>query len=169
MSIINISVGKFYPDIVNFIVEISMGESHVKYEVDKELGILKVDRILTSPMYYPANYGCIPSTVALDGDPLDALLLSPCPISHGVLVTAKPVGVMRMEDEEGIDDKIILVITDEVNTNDISDVSQSLKDKIEHFFMYYKKLDNNKWSKVQGWHDVSFAKQAIIDAVERGE
>lgn len=156
---------KDYPNKVNVIIEISKGESEVKYEIDKNSGLITVDRFLDAPMYYPQNYGYIENTLADDGDALDAMLI--CKAVHiGVLVKSRPIGVMQMEDEAGIDDKIILVPdyhldSRSVHIEDIGQIDLKTKQCIQHFFEHYKKLDTNKWSKVNKWLGPEEAKKII--------
>jgi inorganic pyrophosphatase len=166
MNLFKIPIGKFYPDLVNVVIESSKGEGKVKYEVDEELGVLVVDRFLNAPVYYPCNYGYIPSTLGGDGDPLDALVISEYSIMPGTVIQSRPIGLMTMEDEGGQDDKIILVpassIAPELDyIKDINDVSIELRDRIEYFFKYYKALSADKWSKVHGWKSCIEAKQII--------
>ena len=166
MNFLNVPIGKFYPDVVNIIIESSKGEGKVKYEMDKELGILSVDRFLNAPVYYPCNYGYIPSTLAGDGDPLDALVISEYSIMPGVIIEARPVGLMIMEDEGGQDDKIIAVPISRISPEldyikDINDIDKEFVNRIEYFFKYYKALSSDKWSKVSGWKSSLEAKQII--------
>ena len=163
MNLKNIAIGKHFPDKVNFIIEIPKGESQVKYEFDSALGILRVDRFLTAPMLYPCNYGYIPATMASDGDALDGLLLSPCAIMPSALIEARPVAVMKMQDESGIDDKIILAPDDSMfdDIQDLGDITCLERKRIEHFFKHYKELDGEKWSEVNEWGDAKSAKKII--------
>lgn len=140
----DVSAGNKTPQFVNSIIEIPKG-SRAKYELDKDSGLLKLDRVLYSAMYYPANYGFIPQTYAEDGDPLDILVLSQINFEPLCLVEAKPIGVMRMLDSGEADDKIIAVASKDMSVNHIGDLSD-LPDhfilEIKNFFEDYKKLEN---------------------------
>ncbi len=154
------------PDEVNVIIEIPANSSPVKYEIDKETGAMFVDRFISTPMFYPCNYGFVPDTLSDDGDPADVLVITPYPLIHDSVIIARPVGVLRMTDEEGQDYKILAVPTDKLcksyaDIKDISDVNSVLKDQIEHFFTYYKDLDKEKWVKIDGWGNVNEAKQEL--------
>ena len=164
-SLKDLSPGKNAPEEVNVVVEIPQGSS-IKYEVDEESGAVFADRFLHTAMYYPFNYGFIPGTRADDGDPVDILVISQQPVAPGTVIKAQPIGMLDMEDEAGQDEKIVAVpltkIDPEYGTvSDISQLPQSLKDKIRHFFEHYKDLEKGKWVKVKNWQDREQAKQAI--------
>ena len=175
MLIDKISIGKNPPEEVNVIIEIPMNSSSpVKYEFDKESGAIFVDRIMQAAMYYPCNYGFVPHTLSRDGDPVDVLVASCTPFIPGSVVKCRPVAVLAMEDESGFDEKILAVPISKVdpswdNVKTIKDVSESLKDRITHFFENYKKLEKGKWVKVTGWEDAAQAKQFILEAIARAE
>ena len=159
------------PEEMNVVVEVPMGVSPVKYELDKESGALYVDRIIHTAMYYPCNYGFIPGTLGDDGDPLDVLVASTVPFVPGSVVKARPVGVLLMEDESGQDEKIVAVPVsktfpyfDDVETTD--DLPPVLREQIRHFFEHYKDLEKGKWVKVTGWGDLDAAKRIITDSVK---
>ena len=138
----DISFGDESPQIVQAIIEISRG-SKAKYEVDKESGLLKLDRVLHAAFYYPINYGFIPKTYAGDNDPLDILVLSQIDFEPLSIVTAKVIGVMRMIDK-GIDDKIIAVCQNDISVshiNSLEELPPHLMSEIKHFFEQYKKLE----------------------------
>ncbi len=156
---------------IEVIIEIPKG-SRNKYEVDHETGKVFLDRYLFTPMAYPADYGFIDNTLADDGDPLDALVICPEPVFPGVTVIARPIGVFKMTDEAGGDDKLLCVIDDVryENYKDISDVSDFVKDEIEHFFVHYKDLEPNKEVTGSGWGDKAEAEailQAALDEFKR--
>lgn len=164
MDVEKISLGD-YPDNVNVIIEVS-ANSNVKYEMDKESGALMVDRFLHTPMFYPANYGFLPHTLADDGDPLDALVLTRWKLQEGSVIKARPIGVLLMEDEKGMDEKIICVPAKKLdkayeNINDIKDLPQQVIDEIKHFFEHYKDLESGKWVKVSGIDNAEKAKEII--------
>ena len=164
MDIEKVSLGS-YPDNVNVIIEVCAG-SNVKYEFDKESGALMVDRFLHTPMFYPANYGFLPHTLADDGDPLDALVITRWKLVEGSVIKAKPVGVLYMEDEKGKDEKVICVPANKLDksyndVNDIADLPKQVLDEISHFFEHYKDLEEGKWVKVSGIGDAEQAKEII--------
>ena len=132
---------------------------------------LLVDRFMATPMFYPANYGYIPNTLADNGDPLDVLVITPYPVQPGSVIRARAVGVLNMEDEAGGDAKLVAVphqkLTQIYNdVNDIDDVPQLLRDQISHFFENYKDLEKGKWVKVQGWGNAEEARGMIVKAAE---
>ncbi|GAB3086126.1 inorganic diphosphatase [Corynebacterium aquatimens] len=153
---------------VNVIIEISKG-SRNKYEVDHETGRLFLDRYLFTSMAYPLDYGYIDNTLGDDGDPLDALVICPEPIVPGAIVKARPVGVFKMTDEAGGDDKLICVLDDVRydNYQDIADVNKFTLDEIEHFFVHYKDLEPNKEVTGSGWGDKAEAQEILDRALEQ--
>ena len=172
MSLNDVPAGNSLPDDINVIIEIPAHHSPIKYEVDKGSGAIFVDRFMKVPMFYPTNYGYINNTLSLDGDPTDVLLITPFQLETGVVVRARPIGVLKMTDESGEDAKILAVphqkLTNEYdNVQDINDVPQLLKDKIEHFFENYKTLDENKWVKIEGWDNIDAARLEISASAER--
>jgi inorganic pyrophosphatase len=155
MHLEKLDAGKNPPYEINVFVEIPQN-SAVKYELDKKSGVLMVDRFLHTSMNYPFNYGFIPSTKAEDGDPLDVLLISSLPVNSGAVVAARPIGVLEMEDEAGLDNKILAVPVEKVDPHfatwkDIVDVSEHLRQRIKHFFESYKQLEPGKWVKVKSF------------------
>jgi len=164
--------GKQVPEDVNVIVEIPQNGEPVKYEVDKETGAIFVDRFLGTPMRYPCNYGYIPGTLSGDDDPADVLVVCPLPLIPGSVVRCRPVGILKMEDDGGEDDKILAVPIDKLSRlyRDVSgfrDLPEELLDRITHFFGHYKDLEPGKWVKIKGWQGADAARQEIIDAVAR--
>ena len=160
------------PDEFNVIIEIPMNDNPVKYELDKESGAIFVDRFMQVSMFYPCNYGFIPNTLSGDGDPVDVLVLSNYPIIPSAIVKCRPIGVLMMEDESGLDEKIIAVPVSKVdisfdNIRNITDVSGIVKNRIKHFFEHYKDLDKDKWVKVLEWSDIEIAKKLIEEGVKR--
>ncbi len=169
--------GKKAPDEINVVIEILAGASSVKYEIDKDSNCLTVDRFMNVAMHYPANYGFVPKTLYDDGDPVDALVLTPEPVVAGAVVPCRPVAVLHTEDESGQDAKILCVPTDKVATDnykairDLSDLDDRLCNRIGHFFGHYKDLEEGKWAKIGSWENVDKAKQEIqrsIDAYNKG-
>ena len=167
----NIPAGKNTPDDINVVIEIPANSSPVKYEIDKDMGAVVVDRFMSTPMFYPANYGFIPHTLADDGDPLDVLVITPYPVVAGSVIRCRPVGMLDMDDEAGGDEKLVAVPHDKLTTiykdvKDVEDIPQLLKDQIQHFFENYKDLETGKWVKVKGWKDAATARQSIVKSVE---
>ena len=152
---------------VEVTIEIPKGQRN-KYEVDHETGKVYLDRYLFTPMAYPADYGFIDETLGEDGDPLDALVILPEPVFPGVIVKARPLGVFKMTDEAGGDDKLLCVLDDVRfdHYQDISDVSDFLKDEIEHFFVHYKDLEPNKEVTGSGWGDKAEAEKILEDSLK---
>ena len=162
-----VPIGTQQPEIVQAIVEISKN-SRAKYELDKETGMLMLDRVLYSSVFYPANYGFIPQTLGADNDPLDILVLSQIEIQPLCIVRAKVIGVMRMIDNNEADDKIIAVAADDVSVSHIKDISglpPYFHSELKHFFEEYKKLEN-KTVLVEDFQDTDTAKQIIQTAIE---
>ena len=151
-------------DNFNVIIEIPANRGEVKYEYNKELGFLTVDRFMPTSMRYPCNYGFVPNTLAEDGDPLDVLVLTPVPIQSRALICVRAVGMIEMEDEVGEDSKILAIPIIKVcqayeSIQSLKDISSLLLDTISHFFEHYKDLEPNKWTKVKGWKDKEVAKR----------
>ena len=170
MDISKIAIGENPPFDVNVIIEVPVGADPVKYELDKESGAMYVDRFLYTAMHYPANYGFIPHTLSGDGDPTDVLVLSPLPVVPGAVVRSRPIGVMLMEDEAGLDEKILAVPHDKLHPyyNDVTsyrDLRQVLLDQIAHFFTHYKDLEKDKWAKVLRWGEAGEAHKLIEEAI----
>jgi inorganic pyrophosphatase len=143
MSLHMIGPGKGAPELVNAVVEIPFG-SRIKYEIDHITNIVKVDRVLYSPIHYPAEYGYIPHTLADDGDPLDILVLIQGATYPGVLIEARPIGMLRMRDDKGQDDKIMSVAVNDPNFEhifELKDLAPHMLREIEHFFLTYKNLE----------------------------
>jgi len=170
MNIDNIEVGSNIPEEVNVIIEIPAQSSPVKYEIEKESGALLVDRFMSAPIYYPANYGFIPHTLADDGDAMDVLVITPVPLVHNCVIAARPIGILEMTDEAGRDSKIIAVPAKGLKSSSdhiqqIDDLPPLLLEQIKYFFEHYKVLDSDKWVKVDGWKDADVAKQAVVDSI----
>ena len=161
-----LKIGNQAPDILNAFIEIPTGEA-VKYEYDKENDIMKVDRILFTSMVYPFNYGFVPGTMAEDGDPIDIIVLGSVRISPGSYMEVRPIGMINMEDERGVDKKIVAVPIDRVDPTfsemmEPADIPEAIKNRIIHFFEQYKELEPNKWVKISGWSSSSEAKKHIM-------
>jgi len=163
--------GKNPPEDIYVVVEIPMG-SNVKYEIDKETGIVFVDRVLFTSMFFPFNYGFIPGTLEEDGDPVDVVLLSHDPFVPGSIVRARPVALLEMEDENGYDSKVVAVPHEKIDNRfegvrDVGDISDAVKERIRHFFEHYKELEKGKWVRVKGWQGRDRACEVIKRAIER--
>ena len=175
MNIKKISIGKDAPNQVNVIIEVPMNSSDpIKYEMDKDSGAIFVDRFIATPMYYPCNYGFIPHTLSEDGDPIDVLVVSDFPVISGSVIAVKPVGVLIMEDEKGMDEKLIAVPAKKLNSQfeaveSYKELPENLINKIKHFFEHYKDLEKGKWVKVAGFEDAAKAKQLILEAIDRAK
>ena len=163
--------GKNPPEDIYVVVEIPMG-SNVKYEIDKETGMVFVDRVLFTSMFFPFNYGFIPGTLEEDGDPVDVVLLSHDPFVPGSIVRARPVALLEMEDENGYDSKVVAVPHEKIDNRfegvrDVGDISDAVKERIRHFFEHYKELEKGKWVRVKGWQGRDRACEVIKRAIER--
>jgi inorganic pyrophosphatase len=169
MGFNTIPAGKNLPNDIYVAIEIPANASPIKYEIDKDMDALLVDRFMATPMFYPANYGYINDTLADDGDALDVLVITPYPVMPGSVIRARPVGVLKMSDEAGGDEKLLAVPHEKLtqlynDIQDIDDVPQLLRDQITHFFEHYKDLEKGKWVKVEGWENADSARAAIIKA-----
>lgn len=174
MRIEHVSIGRNPPEEVNVIVEVPVGGEPIKYELDKKAGTLVVDRFLYTSMRYPGNYGFVPHTLSDDGDPIDVLIANQRGIAPGAVIAVRPVGVLKMQDEAGGDEKIIAVPVPRLsrryeNVHNYTDLPEITRQQIEHFFAHYKDLEPNKWVKVAGWGDAAEAKRMILDAIERAK
>lgn len=172
MSFAKIAPGDNCPDEINVVIEIPLHSGPVKYEVDKASGALFVDRFLTTAMYYPCNYGYVPQTLSEDGDPIDVLVITPIPLISGSVIKCRPIGMLAMTDESGVDTKLLAVPIDKLsslytNIKSYEDVSKHTLDTIAHFFEHYKDLETKKWVKVEGWKGTDFAKKEILSSVKR--
>jgi inorganic pyrophosphatase len=172
MRIDAIPIGKNPPKDVNVIIEVPIGGEPIKYEMDKASGTLFVDRFLYTPMRYPGNYGFVPHTLSDDGDPIDVLVANTRPIIPGAVINVKPIGVLKMVDDGGGDEKIIAVPTEKLSkryahVKTYRDLPEITWKQIEHFFLHYKDLEPGKWVKLEGWGDASEAEKLIVEAIER--
>jgi len=170
MSLDHVTPGSKVPEAFNVIIEISMNGDPIKYEVDKASGCIFVDRFMNTAMHYPTNYGYVPQTISGDGDPVDVLVITPFPLIPGVVVTCRPIGILKMEDEGGIDGKVLAVPTDKIlpiytHWQKPEDINPLRLKQIAHFFEHYKDLEPGKWVKVLGWEGVDAAKQEILDGI----
>ncbi|SHH93037.1 inorganic diphosphatase [Ferrimonas marina] len=172
MSLNHVPAGKALPDDLYVIIEIPANHDPIKYEVDKDSGALFVDRLMKSPMFYPANYGYVNQTLSLDGDPVDVLVPTPFPLQPGSVIRCRPVGVLKMTDESGEDAKIIAVPHTKLSQEydhiqDVDDLPELLKAQIKQFFERYKELESGKWVQVDGWDNADAARAEISSSAER--
>jgi inorganic pyrophosphatase len=172
MRIDAIAIGNNPPEDVNVIIEVPLGGQPIKYELDKDAGVLVVDRFLYTPMSYPGNYGFVPHTLSEDGDPIDVLVINTRELVPSCVINVRPVGVLIMEDNAGQDEKVIAVPShaltqryDDVLTH--TDLPDITLEQIEHFFEHYKDLEPGKWVKIGDWHGAETAKRLISEAIER--
>ena len=167
-----LGAGDKAPQEFNVVIEIAAYGPPVKYEVDKDAGLLMVDRFMNVAMSYPANYGYVPHTLYDDGDPVDVLVLTPHPIIAGCVIKCRAVAVLDTTDEKGEDAKILAVPTDKVSNKyyedmkDLSDVPQRLQNEIKHFYEHYKDLEVGKWVKIAGWRDAAAARAEIVKSIK---
>jgi inorganic pyrophosphatase len=174
MSLDKVSAGKKLPDQFNVVIEIPMNADPVKYEVDKESGAIFVDRFMSTAMHYPTNYGYVPKTLSGDGDPVDVLVITPVPLIPGVVVPCRPIGILMMEDEAGVDGKVLAVPIDKILSiytqwQKPEDLNPLRLKTIAHFFEHYKDLEPGKWVKILGWEGPESAKKEILDGAANYE
>ncbi len=167
-----IPIGVNPPEDVNVIIEVPIGGEPIKYEMNKEAGTLFVDRFLHTPMRYPGNYGFVPHTLSDDGDPIDVLVANTRPIAPGAVINVRPVGVLKMQDESGGDEKIIAVPSPKLTKRylavvNYTDLPRITTEQIQHFFEHYKDLEPGKWVKLIGWGDAAEARALITAAIAR--
>jgi inorganic pyrophosphatase len=167
-----VSAGRNPPEEVNVIVEVPVGGEPVKYEMDKASGAMVVDRFLYTSMRYPGNYGFIPKTLSDDGDPCDVLICNQRGIIPGAIVACRPVGVLKMQDEAGGDEKIIAVPVPRLtrryeHVHNYTHLPEITISQVQHFFEHYKDLEPTKWVKVLGWGDAAESRAIIVQAMER--
>ncbi|HVV49057.1 MAG TPA: inorganic diphosphatase [Polyangia bacterium] len=174
MRIEAVTIGRDPPEEVNVIIEVPVGGEPIKYEMDKEAGTLIVDRFLYTSMRYPGNYGFIPHTLSGDGDPVDVLVANQRGIVPGAVMAVRPVGVFLMQDEAGVDEKIVAVPATRLTRRyeqirNYTDFPEITVKQIEHFFAHYKDLEDQKWVKVLGWGNVDDAKKTIREGIARAD
>lgn len=169
MDISKIKVGSS-PDKINAVIEIPYG-SNIKYEIDKDSGAVVVDRVMYSAMFYPANYGFVPNTLAADGDPADVLVLNEYPLQAGSVIPCRLIGVLVMEDESGMDEKLLAVPVSKIdprydNIKTLDDLPKITLDRIKNFFETYKMLEPGKWVKVKDFADAKEAEKILDEAIK---
>ena len=172
MILENICPGENAPDEINVVIEIPSNSTPVKYEMDKDSGALFVNRFTNVAMYYPCNYGFVPHTLAEDSNPVDVLVVTPVPVMSGCVITCRPIGMLKLEDEAGPDVKILAVPTHGLNTvyetmQTIHEIPGEILNQITHFFAQYKALDPKKWVKIDGWVGPEEARKEIVEGINR--
>ena len=171
MSFNSIPPGKDLPNDIYVAIEIPANADPIKYEIEKDYDAVFVDRFMATPMFYPANYGFVPNTLSEDGDPLDVLVVTPYPVMPGSIIRSRPIGILMMEDEAGLDAKVLAVPHSKLtklydHVQEPQDLGQLLLDQIQHFFENYKDLESGKWVKVTGWEGSEAARKAVESSVE---
>ncbi len=174
MSLNQVPAGKDIPEDIYVVIEIPANADPIKYEVDKDSGAVFVDRFMSTPMFYPCNYGYVNHTLSLDGDPVDVLVPTPYPLVPGSVIRCRPVGVLKMSDESGEDAKVVAVPHSKLSkeydhVQDVDDLPELLKAQITHFFERYKELEPGKWVKVEGWADAAAAKEQFLESFKRAQ
>lgn len=172
MLIEKVPYGDDAPNEINVIIENPLGTLNVKYELDKDSGALFVDRFRLASMSYPGHYGFVPHTLSLDGDPIDVLIISDIPVAHKAVVPCKPIGVLLMEDDGGVDEKIIAVPAPRISPvkrdiHECADIEDGRLERIKHFFTHYKDGEEGKWVKINGWGDAAKARELIQESINR--
>ena len=174
MNLDLIPPGKNPPESINVFIEVPIGGEPVKYEFDKEAGVIKVDRILHTPMRYPTNYGFIPQTLCDDGDPLDCLVMTRWSLMPGTVIEARPVDVLYLEDEAGGDEKLLAVPTTKISpyykdVENYTDLPPIVVQQIEHFFTHYKDLESEKWVRIGTWGDREAAYEVVRNSIAKAK
>jgi inorganic pyrophosphatase len=174
MNLDAVAIGRNPPEDVNVVIEVGIGGEPIKYEMDKAAGTLVVDRFLHTPMRYPGNYGFVPHTLSEDGDPIDVLVANTRPIIPGAIMNVRPIGVLKMTDDSGGDEKIVAVPSPHLTKRYLkvlsyTDLPEITREQIEHFFSHYKDLEPGKWARMEGWGDADEARTFIRAAIERAK
>ncbi len=169
-----VPIGRNPPEDVNVVIEVPIGGEPIKYEMHKESGALMVDRFLYTSMRYPGNYGFIPHTLSGDGDPCDVIVANTRALFPGAIISCRIVGVLMMEDEAGMDEKLLGVPSAWLTKRyehvaNYDDLPQITLDQIEHFFTHYKDLEPGKWVKLVGWKSAEYARQLVVEGIARAK
>ncbi|MEO5925097.1 MAG: inorganic diphosphatase [Bryobacteraceae bacterium] len=172
MDITQVSAGRNPPTDLHALIEIPVGGTPVKYELDKRSGAMFVDRFLHTAMFYPGNYGFIPQTLSEDGDPIDVLVIAPVAVASGAIIRCRPVGALLMEDNSGLDEKVIAVPVDDlhpfyIGIAEYTDLPQIMRDQIAHFFNHYKDLEHGKWTEIGEWVNAKKSQDLIMASIAR--
>jgi inorganic pyrophosphatase len=171
MSLKDLTPGKEPPHDIYVVVENPKHVAHLKYEVDKDTGLLFVDRFAPMPMVFPAHYGFINNTLGGDGDPVDAFVYTDIPVAPGCIIRARPVGVLNTTDESGEDAKLVCVPHKKLDPRfegikNYTDLPELFRNQLEQFYMHYKNLEPGKWVKVAGWGDASAAEAIVMKGIK---
>ncbi len=174
MGLDMVNAGRDVPNEINVIIEIPKDSEPVKYEVDKTSNVMFVDYVLSTPMRYPCNYGCVPQTRTAEGDPLEALVILPLPLVPGTVIRCRPVGMFKTSDERGKDEKLVVIPSPDIfpaytRIENIGQVSSHWLERIGHFFEHYRDLEKSKWLKIEDWTGADEARKAIVEGVKRYE
>lgn len=174
MRIDALTIGNNPPEDVNVLIEVPLGGQPIKYELDKDAGLLVVDRFLYTPMSYPGNYGFVPHTLSDDGDPIDVLVINTRELVPGCVINVRPVGVLIMEDNAGEDEKILAVPSHALTKRydhvlEYTDLPEITIQQVKHFFEHYKDLEPGKWVQISGWLGAGDAKKKIVESIERAQ
>lgn len=174
MRIDAIPIGNNPPDDINVIIEVPLGGEPIKYEIDKASGALFVDRFLYTPMRYPGNYGFVPHTLCGDGDPIDVIVMNSRPVVPGSVVRCRPFGILFMEDDGGMDEKVLAVPHHKLTSmyddvHDVTDMQPIQLERVKHFFTHYKDLEPGKWAKIDRIGNVEDARKAIRASIEQAK
>jgi inorganic pyrophosphatase len=174
MDLLKIAPGQDPPHDCNVVIEVPLGGEPIKYEIDKASGAMFVDRFLYTSMRYPCNYGFIPHTLSLDGDPIDVMCVGNRALVPGCVLRVRPIGVLLMTDDKGEDEKILAVPHPRLTryyekVEAYTDLPGILVERIVHFFEHYKDLEPNKWVKVQGLEGPATARELILASIERAK
>lgn len=174
MRIDALTIGNNPPEDVNVLIEVPLGGQPIKYELDKDAGLLVVDRFLYTPMSYPGNYGFVPHTLSDDGDPIDVLVINTRELVPGCVINVRPVGVLIMEDNAGEDEKILAVPSHALTKRydhvlEYTDLPEITIQQVKHFFEHYKDLEPGKWVQISGWLGADDAKKKIVESIERAQ
>lgn len=169
MSYNQVPAGKDLPNDIYVVIEIPANHDPIKYEIEKDYDALMVDRFMATPMFYPANYGYVNNTLSEDGDALDVLVVTPYPVAPGSVIRCRPVGVLNMTDEAGVDAKLLAVPHTKLtklydHVTEYTDLPELLIKQIKHFFENYKGLEEGKWVKVEDWANADAARAEIEKA-----
>lgn len=167
-----LSPGRKIPDDFNVVIEIAANGTPIKYEMDKESGLLMVDRFMPTAMHYPCNYGFVPNTLSQDGDPVDVLVMTPFPVQPGSFMRCRAIAVLQMTDESGEDYKVFALPIEKTcahyaHIKTLKDIPEITLNTITHFFENYKKLEAGKWVKIGEWLDKDAAAKEINDSIAR--
>lgn len=171
MALADVSYGNDAPEVVNLIIEIQKGGKN-KYELDKETGMIVLDRVNGTYLGYPSDYGYVPNTLCDDGDPLDGLLIIDESVPAGIVVPVRPIGVLNMVDDGEGDEKVVFVAAEDISKDhikEVDDLGQEFKNNVEHFYSHYKDWKKD-WKGVSvgfnGWGNSSDAKEIITKSIE---